>query len=431
MVLSNKKLKQKIRATLAASALGKLSEGESKKRKRDGDGAAGSHLQSVKDIPGSSIKLPRLSKREKRRQKQSFSSDTQKAVDGTPAANSNAADQSQNSSAVNGEKKEKKKKKKEKEKRNTEETEPTVAEGETGDGKKKQKKKRKREEAEQKVEGKEMNDAKKEKNKKKRKKKIKKKGKKANEKEENQKEISDPQLEKTNGSEEKVDVSTKLYVGGIPYYSSEDDIRSFFDGCGTITEMDCMTFPQSGKFRGIAILTFKTDAAAKRALALDGADMGGLFLKIQPYRATRAEKTDFTPERVEGYNRIYMGNLSWDVTEEDIRKLLSDCKIKAIRFGTNKDTDEFLGYAHVDFADDVSLGMALTLDQQMVCDRPVKIRCAAPKKGAEIKKDSGSVPSKASKKRRTCYTCGIPGHLSSSCPQKQQPDKKPSSDGGK
>ncbi|RWV87454.1 hypothetical protein GW17_00050546 [Ensete ventricosum] len=49
----------------------------------------------------------------------------------------------------------------------------------------------------------------------------------------------------------------KVYVGGIPYYSSEDDIRSFFEGCGTVTEMDCMTFPESGKFRGIAILTFK------------------------------------------------------------------------------------------------------------------------------------------------------------------------------
>lgn len=49
----------------------------------------------------------------------------------------------------------------------------------------------------------------------------------------------------------------KVYVGGIPYYSSEDDIRSYFESCGTITELDCMMFPESGKFRGIAIITFK------------------------------------------------------------------------------------------------------------------------------------------------------------------------------
>lgn len=57
--------------------------------------------------------------------------------------------------------------------------------------------------------------------------------------------------------EENVDFSKKVYVGGIPYYSSEEDIRSFFDSCGTLTELDCMTFPETGKFRGIAFLTFK------------------------------------------------------------------------------------------------------------------------------------------------------------------------------
>lgn len=77
----------------------------------------------------------------------------------------------------------------------------------------------------------------------------------------------------TTTSQENGDVATKVYVGGIPYYSSEDDIHSYFEGCGTITEINCMTFPDTGKFRGIAIISFKTEAAAKRALALDGADM--------------------------------------------------------------------------------------------------------------------------------------------------------------
>ncbi|KAJ7975852.1 RNA-binding protein CP31B, chloroplastic-like [Quillaja saponaria] len=124
-------------------------------------------------------------------------------------------------------------------------------------------------------------------------------------------------------SQENENDPTKVYVGGIPYYSTEDDIRSYFESCGTITEIDCMRFPESGKFRGIAIISFKTEAAAKRALALDGADMGGLFLKIQPYKTTRSSKTtNFAPKVVDGYNRIYVGNLSWDVTEDELRKLL-------------------------------------------------------------------------------------------------------------
>jgi nucleolin len=73
-------------------------------------------------------------------------------------------------------------------------------------------------------------------------------------------------------TEEKVDPK-KVMVGGMPYYVSEDDIHEYFQECGTIAELDCMTFPDTGKFKGIAFITFRTEEAAKRALAMDGADM--------------------------------------------------------------------------------------------------------------------------------------------------------------
>nr|GMD52844.1 protein gar2 [Ipomoea batatas] len=283
-------------------------------------------------------------------------------------------------------------------------------------------------------------------------------------------------------NKENADISTKVYVGGIPYYSNEDDIRSFFEGCGTITEVDCMTFPDTGKFRGIAIINFKTEAAAKRALALDGSDMGGLFLKIKPHNSSRVNKgvnkvSNFSPAVVEGYNRIYAGNLSWEITEDDLRKLFSDCHITAIRFGEDKETGEFKCYAHVDFADGPSLNTALKLDQTIVCGRPVRISCAVAKKGAVTKSRSTQSDTQAKNviegskatpqstrvdtpqstrvdtpqntpvdtpqsnqvetlqsnqaeaaamsalnakiRRRTCYECGERGHLSSSCPKKQ------------
>uniref|UniRef100_M8BT98 RNA-binding protein 34 n=1 Tax=Aegilops tauschii TaxID=37682 RepID=M8BT98_AEGTA len=217
----------------------------------------------------------------------------------------------------------------------------------------------------------------------------------------------------------------KVYVGGIPYYSSEDDIRSFFEGCGSITALDCMTFPDTGKFRGIAILTFKTDAAAKRALALDGADMGGFLLKVQPYKANREkvksnhEKEDFAPKMIEGYNRTYVGNLAWDVTEDDLRKFFSDCKISSVRFGTDKETGEFKGFAHVDFSDSTSLAIALKLDQNVIKGRPARIRCAVPKKENQKPNDNAATSDSSKNNIRTCYECGTPGHLSFACPNKK------------
>ncbi|XP_073143221.1 phragmoplastin interacting protein 1 [Henckelia pumila] len=254
--------------------------------------------------------------------------------------------------------------------------------------------------------------------------------------------------------------SAKVYVGGIPYYSTEDDIRSYFEGCGTIINVDCMLFPDTGKFRGIAIITFKTEAAVKRALALHGSDMGGLFLTIQPFKSSKHSKSsNFCPSVSEGYNRIYVGNLSWDITEDDLRKLFFDCTVTSIRLGEDKDTKEFKGYAHVDFANSLSLHIALKLDQQVVCGRPVRISCAVRRNetennstsmakesktdggqvsiaiegnndASEIKTDSSEVSAVSSKiRRRTCYECGERGHLSSSCPKQQAMAKQINTDG--
>jgi len=174
---------------------------------------------------------------------------------------------------------------------------------------------------------------------------------------------------------------------------------------------------------------------------------GGLFLKIQPYKTKRANKTpDFAPEILEGYNRLYVGNLKWDITEEELRKFFSNCEITSIRFGMDKETGQFRGYAHVDFSDSQSLKRALTLDQIDLSERPVRISCAVPLKkkpgthksspvdgadngdkstslgsgkmnGADGDKSSSTVSGKM--KRRTCYECGEKGHGFSECPKKQ------------
>lgn len=154
-------------------------------------------------------------------------------------------------------------------------------------------------------------------------------------------------------------------------------------------------------------------------------------MKIQPYKPHRTQKPkpDFTPKIMDGYNRVYVGNLSWDITEDDLKQLFSDCKISSIRFGTDKETGDFKGYAHIDFDDTVSLTIALKLDQKVVCGRPVKISCAVPKKGVDVNsqkkpaaknaENDGTGGSSKKKKRRTCYECGVPGHLSSACPRKK------------
>ncbi|KAK5795330.1 hypothetical protein PVK06_036592 [Gossypium arboreum] len=405
MVLSNKKLKQKLRAELLAK---RVAESETDKKKPDSN----SEPQSLKSLLDSVTQKPRLSKREKRRKNIPF------LIGSNQEAEENGEEGEEDKVQGNSEEVENKKKKKRKREEKVKEDKTTSENKENNKNSKKKKAK----------------------NKKKKKPKI----------------VSEEQgfvqFENATESQVRMDVATKVYVGGIPYRYTEDDIRYYFESCGTITDVDCMKFPDTGKFRGIAIISFETEAAAKEALALDRAEMGGMQLTIQPYKSTRANKaTGFAPKMVEGYNRIYVGNLSWDITEDDLKRFFSDCNISSIRFGTNKETEEFRGYAHVDFSDSVSVAMALKLDQEIVCGRPAKISCAVPKNGVKTqsrsdptsnevrKKDKGAFSVEApvsveaptvnevddgcssvisgKLRRRTCYECGQKGHVSSACPK--------------
>ncbi|CAM8978401.1 unnamed protein product [Rhodiola kirilowii] len=408
MVLSNKKLKQKLRASVSDS----LTESVSIKTAADS-----SNPQSLKELIDSAIHKPRLSKREKRRNILPESSEKNGGNGEKKEDSVGVAKAARNKKEASGEDGSKNKKRK----RNDETLNGGVPESdENVEGAKKSKKKKK-----------------------KKKKKSKGKGKLTNSEVDEDKAIEHGAAI-VSKSQENLDTATKVYVGGIPYYSTEDDIRSHFESCGTITEVFCMTFPDTGKFRGIAIISFKTEAAAKRSLGFDETDMGGLILKVKPYKMPSATKittdkaSNFAPQMLKGYNRIYVGNLAWEVTDDDLRSLFADCSISSIRFGTDKETGEFRGYAHVDFADSLSLTMALKLDQEIVCGRPAKISCAVPPKTAPKPEmvfepepsanqdDTSTMDPETTKKkiRRKCYLCSEKGHLSSSCPKAQNQYQK-------
>lgn len=61
----------------------------------------------------------------------------------------------------------------------------------------------------------------------------------------------------------------KVMVGGMPYYVTEDDIHEFFQDCGTISELDCMIFPDTGRFRGIAFITFRVSFLSRIVILLE------------------------------------------------------------------------------------------------------------------------------------------------------------------
>lgn len=82
---------------------------------------------------------------------------------------------------------------------------------------------------------------------------------------------------------------------------------------------------------------------------------------------------------------IHITDISFDVEEEDLRKLFSVCgTVRSIHMMTDPKTDQFLGRAYLRMANDAETKEAINmLDGTRLINRCIRVREAKPKEVAE------------------------------------------------
>lgn len=64
--------------------------------------------------------------------------------------------------------------------------------------------------------------------------------------------------------------SLKVFVSGLPFEAKTKDVRELFAACGNMKNCKLLTFPDTGRCKGQAFLTFDSEEAAKKAIELSG-----------------------------------------------------------------------------------------------------------------------------------------------------------------
>ena len=72
----------------------------------------------------------------------------------------------------------------------------------------------------------------------------------------------------------------KLYVGNIPYTTTEDELQATFAPYGPLRELKIITDRETGRSRGFAFVTFDSHESAEAATQLNGQDFGGRRLVV-------------------------------------------------------------------------------------------------------------------------------------------------------
>lgn len=77
----------------------------------------------------------------------------------------------------------------------------------------------------------------------------------------------------------------KLFVGGIPFSTNDDELAEAFGAHGTVASAKVITDRDTGRSKGFGFVEFESDDEGKAAeKAMNGSDMGGRSITVNQAR---------------------------------------------------------------------------------------------------------------------------------------------------
>jgi len=137
---------------------------------------------------------------------------------------------------------------------------------------------------------------------------------------------------------------------------------------------------QDGRFAGRAILTFGNSDDAEKATQQNGVSVmdRAIRLELSGAKTKDPKKFEKTP-RDPNSNTIFIGNLSFQITEDAVKDFFKDCgEISQIRWVEVE--GKFKGNGFVEFVSNEAPDEAMKLDGEDLMGRPIRIDFTAAKR---------------------------------------------------
>lgn len=210
---------------------------------------------------------------------------------------------------------------------------------------------------------------------------------------------------------------TRVFVGNLSWSIDEAGIREFAKP-GVITDIHWTTEKATGKFLGRGFLEFENAQQVGAFLEKNGQELMGREIRID-LAQPRQNGKEFTPrkqrplsEKPEGCTTVFVGNLSFNIEDDNVHQLCKDNGIPApvnIRWLTDRDSGDFKGCGFIDFGATEAVDQFVKLNGTDLLGRNLRVDYAAARKNTPRAGGRGAKP--LSEKPEGCTTVFL-GNLS-------------------
>ncbi len=86
-------------------------------------------------------------------------------------------------------------------------------------------------------------------------------------------------------------MSKKIYVGNLPFSSTQEDLETLFGRHGTVASVNVITDRETGRPRGFAFVEMESAGDADNAIrALDGSNLDGRDIRVNEAQDRNASR---------------------------------------------------------------------------------------------------------------------------------------------
>jgi heterogeneous nuclear ribonucleoprotein A1/A3 len=168
----------------------------------------------------------------------------------------------------------------------------------------------------------------------------------------------------------------KLFVGGLNINTTTEGLRKFYEQFGTVIDAIVMRDPSSQRSRCFGFVTFETVEAVDAAQAARPHIIDDK--QVDSKRAI--PKEDTAPESRVACNKIFVGGIRRDISEDDLRDYFSQYGgVTEVLLVMDRATNTSRGFGFVTFDDTDAVDKVIVARPHMINDSKADVKKAIPK----------------------------------------------------
>lgn len=188
--------------------------------------------------------------------------------------------------------------------------------------------------------------------------------------------FSQEEVPKENTQEPIQEENKRIFVKNIPFNTTDEKLQEFFSKFGTVVKAETVK-KENGSSYGVGYVEFANVEDKKNVLLMNKDD-----LTIEGRRLDVRE--DRSQNNMDYSKTLYVGNISYQTTEEELRKFFMDfCQNLKGNFKVSIQKNDYngshKGYAYIEFENEEDLQNALKANEQKLDERVLTVEMKKPR----------------------------------------------------